>query len=204
MPAGVHGDPLHRRGWIVERQTVQMALERRLSVGREVENPPPLIDPANAVRVIVPRDLPLTARERSDQLAIPVVQIEMLKAAATRGPDEVPGACEKCQLIVQIDPGIAVLAQKLAGRTGRRIHVKQRQRLLVPALALDGQGAAVRKPADASEVDIEVAAKIGPDGRFTAKAAGTPALLGALINARRISAIGAGRGAIRGSSRRPQ
>jgi hypothetical protein len=86
----------------------------------------------------------------------------MLVAAAFGCPDESILGFEKAQVVVQVDPGRARLAQHSALVQAVGIDHDQVETLLIAALALERERARIGKPGDTREIDIRVLPEIDP------------------------------------------
>src|SRR5438477_12597074 len=137
-----------------------MAFERRFGVGYEVDEPLLFIDATYSMRVIVARDHPIALCERPRELAVPVIQVKVLEAAAVRCPDELMAVSEEGQVVIQVNPLVAVLAQQLPGGSRSRIGAQQGECFLIPGLPLDRKSIAVRKPIHAGQINISVGAEV--------------------------------------------
>src|SRR6185437_3621030 len=158
VPTTVASDAVWCGTGIFERYAVEVPLEGGLCGGHEVEETVALIDTANCASSAVAYDFPLAAGQRPDQLAARVVEIQVFETRAAGGPDELFGFLQESQLIVEIDPGIAVLAEQLGRGSGGRIRLQEREGFLVAALALYGEAGAVGKPVHSRQVNIRVRA----------------------------------------------
>ena len=129
VPADVGRNSLWCRMRIVQRNGIKMPLQGRLDVRHEVEKTALFVETCDSPgRFTVAGDLPVAAGERPDQLAVEVVQVQMFEARAARRPDEAGRVIEEGQLFVEIDPGVAVLAQQFgcvpeAGSTFSNVSV---------------------------------------------------------------------------------
>ena len=98
LPAGVTttvtvAGPVRRAG--VERRCVQLPLERRLARGHEVQPGAARVQAANRRLAAVALDVPVAGRQRPQQRAVAVVQVQVRVAAALRGPNELPAASDE-------------------------------------------------------------------------------------------------------------
>ncbi len=149
------------RGPVVEVRDVELALERGLLRGHEVHAPAPLVHAAHRRRLPLAVDVPVARGDRALQHAVVVVAVEVVVAAAFRGPQDLAPLGQEVQVAVQRNPGVAALREKLracaAGdREGNRV-----QALLIARLDLHQHPVAGGKPVDAREVMV-LAPKLGP------------------------------------------
>src|ERR1700752_748105 len=101
MPAPFPGDARGRR-LTVERRGVEVALKRAFRVRHEVNALAYLIGIEQGTSAAIGDDHPVSGRQRADQLAVQVVEVEVLIATAHRPPDEPLGTSEKCQFVVEV------------------------------------------------------------------------------------------------------
>ena len=161
VPADVGRNPLWCWMRIVQGDGIEMPLQGRLDVRHEVEKTALFVHTRDGPgRFAIAGDLPVAAGERPDQVAVEVVQVQMFEARAARGPDEAGRVIEERQLVVEIDPRVAVLAQQLGGLSRGGIDLQQCQCLLVAALALHGEAGAAGQPVHAREIDVGVRTEI--------------------------------------------
>src|SRR6266542_6311080 len=103
-----------------------MRLKRALARGGEIDQAARLVHAGERV------DHPLAARQLADQPAVAVVQIQVLKAIALRGPDEAAGmvtAPQRPEDLMQVDPYIAgLLQQRAAALASARLEAQQIER----------------------------------------------------------------------------
>src|SRR3569833_1752528 len=137
-----------------------MACEGRFGVGYEVNEPFLFIDTPYSMRVIVARDHPIALRERTHELAGPVVKVQVLEAATVRCPNQLMTASEEGQVVIQVNPLVTVLAQQLLGGPRGGIGAQQGQGQLIAGFPLDREGTAVREPAHSGEIEFSVGTKI--------------------------------------------
>ena len=137
-----------------ERRRVQMPLDGRVAVGGEIDEPTRFIDALDGALARITDHHPLARGDRPQQLALEIVEIEVLVAAAVGRPDEGGLAREEGELVVQLHPGVAALLEQLPRRAGGRVDLQQRETLLVTRLALHGECARIREPRHAREVTV--------------------------------------------------
>src|SRR5262245_43226378 len=113
MPTRVFGDPL-RLALRAQRHRVELSFERRLRVRHEIDGVIALIDASNRALAAFADDVPVAVRERTNELAVVVIEIEMRVTAAARRPNDLRCAFEQSELIVEVDPRVAALSDQLA------------------------------------------------------------------------------------------
>src|SRR5262245_43528186 len=115
-----------------------MRFKRAFAGGGKVDQAARFVDTGERI------DHPLAARQPADQPAVAVVQIQMLKAIALRGPDEAAGIISATQWpkdLVQIDPYVAGFLEQQATLAGARVEAQQIERSLRTVLDLRAQAA---------------------------------------------------------------
>src|SRR6185503_13035192 len=101
-------------------------------------------------------DVPVACADRVLQLAVQSRQIQMMPTAALAAPDERVLLFEEMQVVVEIDPGLAGLAEERALLQCGGVDEVQIQVLLVALHELIAQAPAVRQPVDAGEIDVVI------------------------------------------------
>ena len=96
---------------------------------------------------------PVAAGDGADAAAVAAVEVQMLPAGLFRRPDEIT-VVQRLEVVVQRHPGFGRPGQDHPRRARGRIDAQQIQRLLVPRLALDIEGAAVGGPVHAGQIDV--------------------------------------------------
>ncbi len=137
-----------------------MSLERRAFVGDEVKQAALFVHTQQRALAAVAHHHPRARRQRVQQPAVEVIQVQVLEAAAAGGPDELLAARQERQLVVQVDPGLRAFRQQRRARAGVRVDFQQVESALVARLALHGEVCAVGKPVDARQIDVAVRAEV--------------------------------------------
>ena len=144
----------HRRT-AVERDAVQVPLQRGAGGGGEGDLPAQGVETDQGVhRPVVPGQPALEPPVRR-------VEREAAEAAALRGPGELPGPLVEAQVVVQVDPGVGLLADQGRRAAGRGIEGEQLQPAPVAAQPLDEE-APVGVPVDAGQVVVVRGAQVEP------------------------------------------
>ena len=131
-----------------------MAFQRRGCVRQEIHVAVLLIDAQQPVFGVVADDHPLAGSQRTQQLAVEIVQIQVLVARPSRAPHERGRLLEEMQVAVQLDPVRARLREQDLRAAARDVHLQQVEPLLVARLALDRQVLRIREPVDAREIAV--------------------------------------------------
>ena len=168
VPPAAGGGDRHRIDRAVQAGAEHLLLDRQfLAVahgGGEIDLARLFVDSVQMFDRIV------AARDRPDTAAVAVVQVQVPPAAVLVRPDET-AVRQDVEVVVQIDPGLGLLAEDDARGTGGRIDTQQVERLLVARLTLDIQGLAVLGPIDPRQIDVGVRAQVHLDPRAALKIA---------------------------------
>src|SRR5690606_11674304 len=97
---------------------------------------------------------PWPGGQRTNELAVGIIQIKMFVARASRRPDECLRVLEKVKVMVQLEPMRARFLEQHAGAAVARIDVEEIEPLLIPRLALNRKRFGAREPIDAREIPI--------------------------------------------------
>ncbi len=150
-----------RGSWVSSEVRYRLPLDGALFGRDEIDQAPLLIDALDrAIAKII--DVPGAGRELPKQMPVVVVQIQVLKAVASRCPDELRRFPEERQLIVQFDPRVAGFGQYHAARAGGDVREEQIQPTLIAAFALNGEGLAVGQPIHARKINILLGPQVDP------------------------------------------
>src|SRR5262245_34714235 len=130
MPAGLVGDARRLAG-VVERRRIEMTLEGATLVRREIDPASRLVHADQRARTAVARHHPVAGCQRAYQPSVEVVEIQMLVSRAARSPDEGGLRGEEGELVVEIHPGRAGLAQEYRRLAGPRVDLEQVEAALI-------------------------------------------------------------------------
>ena len=141
------------------RYPVELPFEGTLFGGGEIDMPVPFIEGLDGAppKII---DHPRAGGQPPHDMAVVVVQIQMLEAVPSRRPDELRRSVKEGELIVELDPGVAGFGQHHAALAGIDIRKQEIQPALVAAFALDRQGLAVGQPVYPREIDILIGSQV--------------------------------------------
>ena len=142
---------------VVEVGDVELPLERRLLRRHEVDLAAPLVDAAHRRRVPFADHVPVARGHRALQHAAVVVQVQVIVAAALRGPEDLAPFRQEIEVVVQLHPGVAALGEELARRAAGDGEGEDVEALLVARLPLHQQPVAFGVPLDAREVAVLLA-----------------------------------------------
>ncbi len=131
-------------GAVVEIGDVELPLERRLARRHEPDLAALLVDAAHRGRAPLADHVPVAGGDRSLQHAAVVVEIEVVVAAALRGPEDLLPLGQEVEVVVQLDPGVAALREELARLAAGHREGQHVEALLVARLALHQQAVAFR------------------------------------------------------------
>ena len=131
-----------------------MPLDGGVAVGGEVDETLRLIDALDGALARITDHHPLAGGDGPQQLAVEIVEIEVLVAAAIGRPEEGRLTLQEGELVVQLHPGVAALLEQLLRGAAGHIHLEQFQALLVAGLALYGERTRIREPGHAGEIPL--------------------------------------------------
>ena len=131
-----------------------MPLDGGVAVGGEVDETLRLIDALDGALARITDHHPLAGGDGPQQLAVEIVEIEVLVAAAIGRPEEGRLTLQEGELVVQFHPGVAAFLEQLLRGAAGHINFKQFQALLVAGLALYGERTRIREPGNAGEVAV--------------------------------------------------
>ena len=139
---------------VVEVGHVELALERRLLRRHEVDLAAPFVHAAHGRRIPFADHVPVARGHRALQHAAVVVPVQVIVAAALRGPEDLAPFRQEVEVIVQVHPAVAALREELARFAAGDGIGEDVQSLLVARLPLDQQAVTLRVPFDAREVAV--------------------------------------------------
>ena len=139
---------------VVEIGHVELPLERRLLRRHEVDLAAPLVDAAYGRRIPFADHVPVARGHRALQHAAVVVPVQVIVAAALRGPEDLAPFRQEVEVVVQVHPAVAALREELARFAAGDGVGEDIQPLLVACLPLHQQAVALRVPFDAREVAV--------------------------------------------------
>ena len=114
----------------------------------------PLVDAAHRRRIPFADHVPVARGHRAHQHAAVVVTVQVVVAAALRGPENLAPFGQEIEVVVQLHPGVAAFREELSRLAAGDGEGKDVEALLVARLPLHQQPVALGVPLDAREVAV--------------------------------------------------